>query len=620
MDFVKGLETGKRAALEVAEDARELHWTHPSFLAELFAGKVDWEMIYPYPEQSPEDQAIGDKLLAELEKFLKENLDPNEVDRTGEIPKRVYEGLTKLGCFSMKISKQYGGLGLSQTNYNRALALVSSYCGSTAVLLSAHQSIGVPQPLMLFGTEEQKQKYLPRFVAGAISAFALTEPDVGSDPAKMSTLATPVENGDYYLINGEKLWCTNGPIADVLIVMAQTLVTENGKEKKKITAFIVEKNMPGFEVVHRCNFMGLHGIQNGLLRFTNVKVPKENILYGLGKGLKLALRTLNTGRLTIPAASAGAGKWCLYVARKWAKEREQWGTPIGKHDAIASKLASMAASTFAMESITWLTSRMADEKKTDIRLEAALAKLFCTEASWRVVDETVQIRGGRGYETADSLRGRGEAAIPVERAMRDIRINLIIEGTSEIMRLFIAREAMDKHLQFIFPILSRKSSPKQKIQALMKAIGFYAFWYPKQWIPFSNAAAKLDTPPELAEHINFVEKNAKKLARELFHAMNWYRDALQNRQRVMFRLVNVGSDLFAIAATCSRAAMLYKKNPADKTPLDLAHFFSREAERRIKRQFHGLFINDDLFSYKIGQNILEEKYTWLEQGIIFPEI
>ncbi len=616
MEFVKGIDESKKQALEVAEEAREKEWHQPSFLAQLFAGKCDWDLIFPYPEQSPEDKKIGDIFLAQLEKFLRENLNPDEVDRTGEIPKQVLEGLAKLGCFAMKIPKTYGGLELSQVNYNRALQLVSSYCGSTAVWLSAHQSIGVPQPLMLFGTEEQKSKYLPRFAKGAVSAFALTEPDVGSDPAKMKTSAMPIENGDYYLLNGEKLWCTNGPVADILIVMAQTPVMQNGREKKKITAFIVEKTMPGFEVMHRCSFMGLHGIQNGLLRFKDVKVPKENILWGIGQGLKLALITLNTGRLTIPAATCGAAKWCLNVSRVWSKEREQWGAPIGHHDAIAYKIASMAATTFAMESVTWLSSRLADLKKTDIRLEAAMSKLFCTEAIWRIIDDTVQIRGGRGYETSSSLRARGEKGIPVERAMRDLRINLIIEGTSEIMRLFISREAMDQHLKFIFPLLNPKTKAGEKFKIFLEAAKYYALWYPKQWTVWKRAPSSANMPRELQSHMDFVERNARKLARNLFHVMMWYREGLEKRQRVLFRLVNIGSDLFGIAASSARAALLYGKNPSDRGPLELANLLSREAERRINRQFHGLFKNDDQLGYRIARDILGGKYAWLEEGII----
>lgn len=616
MEGVKGIDESKKQSLEVAEEAREKAWQKPSFLAQLFAGKCDWDLIFPYPEQSEEDRKIGDEAVKKIEKFLKENLKPEEVDKTGIIPDHVMKGLADMGCFGMKIPKEYGGLGFSQVNYNRVMQMVSSFCGSTAVLLSAHQSIGVPQPLMLFGTEEQKKKYLPRFAKGAISAFALTEPGVGSDPAKMITTAIPIENGNYYVINGEKLWCTNGTISDIMIVMAQTPVVEKGKEKKKVTAFIVEKDMPGFEVVHRCQFMGLHGIQNGLIRFKDVKVPKENILWGVGQGLKLALTTLNTGRLTIPAGTTGVAKWCLNISRKWALEREQWGGPVGKHDAIAYKLASMAATTFAMESVTWLASALADQKKTDIRLEAAMTKLFCSEGSWRITDEAVQIRGGRGYETSESLKGRGESGIPLERVMRDMRINLIIEGTSEIMRLFIAREAMDKHLQFIFPLLNPKTPASKKFQIFVKAILFYAVWYPPLWFGWIKAPRNLNVPKELQAHVDFVETNSRKLARNLFHAMMVYQAGLEKRQRVLFRLVNIGSDLFGIAAACARATMLYAKDPSNHGPIELTNQLSREAERRINRQFHGLFKNDDKIGYKIALNVLDGKYEWLEDGII----
>src|SRR3989338_7578562 len=291
MELLKGKENAEKSkSLDVAEAAREVSWSYPSFVGDLFTGKLRWDLIFPFPGQSAEDKKIGDEFTARLEKFLKENLDADAVDREGDIPDSVIKGLTDLGCFGMKIPKEYGGLGLSQVNYNRAVAMVASHCGSTAVLLSAHQSIGVPQPLKLFGTPEQKKKYLPLFAKGAISAFALTEPEVGSDPAAMSTTATQVDNGDYYLLNGQKLWCTNGNIADVLVVMAKTPPKMvHGKEKTQITAFIVEKGAPGFEVMHRCSFMGLKGIQNGLLRFKDVKVPKENIIWGLGQGLKLVL-------------------------------------------------------------------------------------------------------------------------------------------------------------------------------------------------------------------------------------------------------------------------------------------------------------------------------------------
>ena len=618
MDLLKGKDNAEKAkSLEVAEDAREESWKYPSFIGEMFNGRMRWDILFPYPEQSAEDKKIGDEFLEKLEKFLRTSLDPDAVDRTALIPDSVIKGLAELGCFGMKIPKEYGGLGLSQVNYNRAVAMVASFCGSTAVLLSAHQSIGVPQPLKLFGTSEQKKKYLPLFAKGAISAFALTEPDIGSDPAHMHTTATPTEDGNYYLINGSKLWCTNGNIADVLIVMAKTpSKIINGKEKIQITAFIVEKTMPGFEVAHRCMFMGIRGIQNGLIKFTNVKVPKENIIKGLGQGLKLALVTLNTGRLTVPAACTAMAKKSLIIVRDWSNKRVQWGAPIGHHEAITAKISLMTATTFAMDSVTWFTSALVDQSKADIRLEAAMAKLFCTEAAWRIADDTVQIRGGRGYETADSLKGRGEEPIPAERYMRDTRINLIIEGTSEIMHLFIAREAMDPHLRRILPLMSFKVDLSDKLKKICEAIFYYMVWYPRQWVYLGRWKNSVKVSKKLKKHIHFIEKTGHRLARELFHAMVIHQQGLEKRQMILFRFVNIGTDLFAMAASCSKAVSLTVKNPADKGPEELADLFCREAVLRIQREFKSQRRNDDRMIYKIGRSMLDGKYHWLETGII----
>ncbi len=613
--YDKNISEEKKASLEFAEQAREAEWKYPSFALQMFHGRVAWDLVHPFPVQGAEDKRKGDVFLQKLETFLKDNLDPNTVDQTGVIPENVIKGLADLGAFAIKIPEKYGGLGMSQVNYNRAIHLVSSYCGSTAVLLSAHQSIGVPQPLKLFGTEEQKAKYLPMFAKGAISAFALTEAQAGSDPRRMTTTATPTEDGKHFLINGEKLWCTNGNIAQVIVVMAVTPPKIiSGKEHKQITAFIVETNTPGFEVVHRCMFMGLHGIQNGILRFCNVKVPKENIILGEGEGLKLALMTLNTGRLTLPAASTGIAKWCLRVARRWSREREQWGASIGEHESIALKLGYMASHTFAMDALTWLTSAMADDKNKDIRLEAAIAKYFCTRHSWLIADETLQIRGGQGYETQSSLKARGQHDWPVERVLRDVRINLIIEGTSEIMRLFIAREALDPHLDKIKPLLSPKSSAAQKLAAAWRAFKYYSLWYPRTWMPLETRAPEMDA--RLKPYSIYIQHTSRRLARTIFHAMLRHQKKLESRQAILNRIVDIGVELFAMAACCAWAEYLIKNKPQQANALDLADLYCRTAQGRVERLLRDNHDNHDRQTLRVAKKLLANEYEWLENDIV----
>jgi len=611
------MSQGKADAMEVAEDSRQTAWENPSFTGELFMGRFRPELVWPYPVQGEEDRATGDELLGRLRSFLEEKVDAERVDREQEIGPEVIQGLAALGLFGMKIPKSYGGLGLSQVNYNRAIALVASHCGSTAVWLSAHQSIGVPQPLKLFGTPEQKHEWLPKFAAGAVSAFALTEPDAGSDPAKMSTTATPVEDGNAYLLNGVKLWCTNGLVADYIVVMAQTPeLVVNGKSKKQITAFVVDTKTPGFKVEQRCHFMGIRAIQNGVIRFENLRVPKENILLGLGKGLKLALATLNTGRLTLPAASTGAAKKSLAITRIWAAKRVQWGAPIAQHDAVAQKIAQMAAATFAMESVTGYASALADKGGADIRLEAAMAKLFCSEWAWKIVDETLQIRGGRGYETEASLKGRGEDSWPVERMLRDNRINLIIEGTSEIMRLFIAREALDPHLRLAGILVNPKAakSKGELFSAALKAGLFYAAWYPVRWLP-SNLFHTDGGYGRLAKHIRWVRRGSNRLARNLLHLMALNGPALERRQVLLGRVVDIGVELFAVSCACARARHLAEREGRPEA-LDLADEYARMARRKVRELFKGLWCNDDKRRYKFSQAVMEGRYAWLEDGVM----
>ena len=597
----------EQEAREVAEAAREKDWQAPSFVRELFEGNFRLDLVHPFPQPDPADLARAKPFMEKLERFMRERVDSDKIDRDGKIPPEVVKGLGEIGAFGIKIPTEYGGLGLSQYSYTHAIGMVTSVDGNLTALLSAAQSIGLPQPLKLFGTPEQKQRYLPRLAKGAISAFALTESNVGSDPAGVSTSAVLSEDGTHYILNGEKLWCTNGTIAELMVVMART-------GPKKITAFIVEADWPGVEVVQRLHFMGLKAIENGIIRFTNVRVPADNVLWGEGKGLKLALVTLNTGRLTLPASAVAGAKRALQIARRWAAERVQWGQPIGKHDAIAQKLGRMTAEIFAMEAVADLASLMADRGTTDIRLEAAMAKMWNTEVGWRIIDDTLQIKGGRGYETADSLRGRGERPDPVERMMRDFRINLIFEGSSEIMRLFIAREAVDTHLKVAGALIDPKTSASQKLSALVRSGLFYATWYPRLWFGIRGRVGYGEFG-SLATHLRFVDRSSRKLARTLFHCMVRFGPKLEKRQAVLGRLVEIGAELLAITAACSRAQAMVTKDPANRGPVELADLFGRQARRRVEERFAAVFDNDDVAAYGVAQQVIRNEHTWLEQGM-----
>ena len=610
----QGKMSDARESREVAEGARQDRWEKRSFMKELFGGRLSLDLVHPHPEQDPEEAARAAPFLESIRRFAEEHVDGDAFDRDGWVPDSVLQGLAGLGAFGIKIPREYGGLGLSQTSYNRALALVASRCASTAAFLSAHQSIGVPTPLVLFGTEQQKRKYLPRLAGGELSAFALTEPDVGSDPANMSTFAELSADGTHYILNGEKLWTTNGPRSDLLVVMARTAPRAGVRGKRPISAFIVETAWPGVEVGHICRFMGLHGISNGVLHFHNVKVPRENLLWGEGLGLKLALITLNTGRLALPAFCAAAGKGLLRACRKWANERVQWGAPIGKHDAVAQMLGRMAAETFAMEAAVELAAAMSGTGTLDIRLEAATAKLWHSEKAWDLVNDAVQIRGGRGYETADSLRQRGEDPFPVERALRDSRINLIFEGSSEIMRLFIAREAVDEHLSVAGAAIDPRLPLPTRATAFLKAGLHYAFWYPRRWLGWGRWPRYASFGP-LARHMRFANRTSRKLARTLFHAMVRFGPGLERRQAVLGRLVDIGGDLFVITSSCVRAMKLVQEDTGDRTSCELADAACKLARRRIRANFRAVFRNDDADIYRVARGSMADRYEWLEMGI-----
>ena len=601
----------ERDARRVAEEAREKEWTRPSFGKELFLGRLRLDLIDPHPQPSDEDRERGEAFLAKLREVCA-TIDGAAIEREARIPDDVVNTMRQIGAFGMKIDPKYGGIGLSNYYYAKALTLIGATSPALGAMLSAHQSIGVPQPLALFGSEEQKQRFLPRLARGEISAFLLTEPDVGSDPARLASTATPTEDGSAYLLNGVKLWATNGVVADQLVVMAK--VPKMPGHRGGITAFVVEADSPGITVERRNAFMGLRGLENSVTRFHNVRVPAENVIGGEGKGLKIALTTLNTGRLSLPAMCVSASKYSVAAARAWAAERVQWGRPIAEHEAIAVKLASMTANAFAMEAVLDLCTMLADDKRNDIRIEAAIAKLFCSEVAWRVADDLVQIRGGRGYETADSLAARGERPIAAEQMLRDLRINRIFEGATEIMHLFIAREAVDQHLAVAGDIIDPEADLSAKAKAAVKAGAFYAGWLPTLAVGRGQLPGTYADFGPLARHMRYVERTSRKLARATFYGMARWQGRMERKQAFLGRVVDIGAELFAMSASCVRAKML-RGTPEGKQALELAGLFCAQARLRIETLLRRLWRNTDDADRKVASRLVAGEYAWLEEGI-----
>ncbi|RSN42393.1 acyl-CoA dehydrogenase [Streptomyces sp. WAC 04229] len=609
----------EREARQVAEAAREQDWRKPSFAKELFLGRFRLDLIHPHPLPADDDVQRGEEFLAKLRDFCETKIDGSVIERDARIPDQVITGLKELGAFGMKIDTKYGGLGLTQVYYNKALALVGSANPAIGALLSAHQSIGVPQPLKMFGTQEQKDTFLPRCARTDISAFLLTEPDVGSDPARLATTAVP--DGDDYVLDGVKLWTTNGVVADLLVVMARVPKSEG--HKGGITAFVVEAASEGVTVENRNAFMGLRGLENGVTRFHRVRVPAANRIGPEGAGLKIALTTLNTGRLSLPAMCVGAGKWCLKIAREWSAVREQWGKPVALHEAVGSKISFIAATTFALEAVLDLSSQMADEDRNDIRIEAALAKLYGSEMACLMADELVQIRGGRGFETAASLEARGERAVPAEQILRDLRINRIFEGSTEIMHLLIAREAVDAHLSVAGDLIDPDKTLADKAKAGAQAGAFYAKWLPKLvagpgQLPRSYADFHPSGHPDLAAHLRYVERASRKLARSTFYAMSRWQGRMETKQGFLGRIVDIGAELFAMSAACVRAEHLRATGDHGREAYQLADAFCRQSRIRVEELFGRLWTNTDDLDHKVVKGVLGGAYEWLEQGIVDP--
>jgi hypothetical protein len=543
-----------------------------SFGRELFGGRFRLDLLEPLPTPVPALDDASEAFLTRLREFCADKVDGRLIEREDRIPDEVIAGLKDIGAFAIKLPREYGGLGLPGTCYHRALMVVNTAHSALGELLAAHQAIGLTQPLLLFGTDEQKRTLLPRCVR-EISAFTLTEPDIGNDPFRMRTTAVRNPDGGYTL-NGLKSWVTNGVLADLIVVMA--MVPGAG-----MTAFVVEARSPGVTVEHRGAFLGLRGLENGVVRLHDVAVPAGHRIGEEGEGLEVALAAQDTGRLSLPAVCAAAAKWSLKVAREWSRVRVQWDRPIGEHEAVASKVSFIAATAFALEAMVEVSGRHADAGLVDTRMEAELAKLFASEKAWLVADELLQVRGGRGYETAESAAARGERGVPVEQLVRDLRVGRIFDGSTEALRGFIAQDA-----------LACLDGVRER---------------PRQESAFHGYGP-------LARHLRFAERTSRSVAQHLVHGRSHWADDLAERQLFLGRLVDIAAELYAMSVSCVYA------NALGGTAPELADAFCRQSRRRVAELFDRLWSNTDDHDRGVAAAVLADRYTWLESGILDPSI
>jgi len=610
-----------QGSLAVAEASRD-RTPYSGFLAGLFEGVVRRDLFRT--QSIPPLRDTAKDFLEHLRLLLIEKVDPERIDREGEVSEDVLAALTDIGAFGLKIPAIYGGLGFTQSEYHRVATLLGSHDASTTVLISAHNSIGVAEPVKLIGTQEQQRRWLPRLAKGEISGFALTERGAGCDIWDLRTYAIPVrEHGTLvgYRLTGEKLYTTNAPrrnnefLASLLVVIAQ-IVDEpeeiaRPKEQRRFGAFVVDTHSPGCSCT-RLRFMGVRGIYNGRVRLREVFVPTSDRLGQEGEGLRRALESLTVGRLTLPAACLGNLKQCLWLARLRAQQRVQYDRPIGEHTDIGSKIVRMASRTLALEALVTITGIWADAK-IDVRLESAAAKVLATEWLLESVLDLFRIYGGRGFETSESLRLHGDLPAPIERMIRDSLINVIWEGTNGILTLWIGREGLAEYVS------QGKAFLEFQISEMVQAVPFFAKVAGRSLnrLPRIRGWLGSAAPESLWER--FVTKKSRELTQKSLWAAARHRHGLARKQLVMTRLVKAGMQLFAMESLLWYAS---QQQVSQDHPLSdglLQHFCSQvedEFDPKPLLSFRQSLWQDDSRVFRLAQDILAGKATWLEEGII----
>lgn len=615
--------------LEKIEEARE-RLTGKSFMAGLFVGRPDFSLLVA-PEESPEHTAAWEQFRPHLETFLRTHVDPDEIERSAKIPDSVFKGLFALGAFGMKIPKEYGGLGFSYTNYGRALMLIASWSNILALTVAVPQSIGIAMPVLLFGTDQQKRKYLPIVAREAISAFALTESLTGSDAANIQTEAVLDAGGTAFVVKGEKLWCTNGSIARYITLVARVpakKVSQGGRtswvpvpegkdaDEHVHTAFILDMESPGVRVEQRCQFEGCRGIENAYMTFTGVRIPSANVIGEVGRGLKYALSILNIGRaISIPAICLGMAKQAWQPTLDRASQRMTFQRPLSERQTQRMRLGRMAVDLFAMESLAYSVWRMADQHRYDVRIEAAISKIFCSEHTIQFLKDAQIIFGGMGYETADSKRVRGEPAFGIEQLVRDAEMYRIGEGATDVMRPFVAREGISPHLEAAQRYV-KSSSRRERLLELVKLIRFYAPWYIGLWRPRRLPERAEFRHPKVAQLLGYVEYASRRLASAIFWAMVRHGERLRDDQGRHTRMEMIAEHLLTVATTALEAASPAHAKSGEQV-WELVDHVAAGAKVQVDRAIAELRgRNQDHMIASIGRQGVEGIYAWLSQGII----
>lgn len=615
--------------LERIEAARE-QFSGQSFMAGLFSGKPDFSLLLS-PEETPEDKAAWEQFRPRLESFLTRHVDPDEIERTGKIPDSVIKGLFAIGAFGMKIPQQYGGLGFSYTNYGRGLMLMASWSNALALTVAVPQSIGIAMPILMFGNEEQRRTYLPLVAREAVSAFALTEPITGSDAANIATEAILDPTGTTFVVNGEKLWCTNGPIARYITLIARVPAKrsqyngqiiwvpapdDKGADDQVHTAFILDMQTAGVHIRQHCQFEGCRGIENAHMTFTDVHIPTENVIGEVGRGLKYALTILNVGRaVSIPAICLGMAKQAWQPTLDRANQRLTFQKPLGTRQTQRMRLGRMASNLFAMEALAFTAWRMAEQHTYDVRIESAVTKLFCSETTIQFLKDAQVIFGGMGYETADSKRFRGDPAFGIEQLVRDAEMYRIGEGATDILRPFVAREGLNMHLEQAGHLFGERTTGVRRFVELWRLLKFYTPWYLSQWRGSRLPPRKEFEYSRVSSKLRFVEQASRRLARTVFYVMLLHRQALPDDQGRQNRIEMIGEDLLVIAATALYAEA-QERTAGHPEVWDLAEESFREAKHRIEHNIRELIRNQDTIVAAVGAKTLSGRYPSLSHGII----